>query len=356
MSEQTAALIKQLEDPSDEQRMFAAEDLSYANDPDVVAALIARLQREEEQVVKEAIALALERIDGPRVVAASLPLLSSEDPYVRNLAVELLRKGGQAQADALLAFLSEQKDPDIRKFIMDIAAQFDNPAAMRFLHLGLTDEDVNVVIAAVEYIGQKELRPLREAIEETFLAAQEPMLVATCLETLAAVGDAATLTLVARRFPDLGRADPVYLVPLLKLYGRLGGPEHLELFDKMLAGPTLLKDDILACAILPIHLRHAITPLPPELEEAIGRVLGHDADPADAGPVLMFLGLRRLDPQISALLHQLLNAPHPITRLHAITAWSLNPDESARAALAQRLAREPDPAVKEALRHALRAQ
>ena len=79
-------------DASDEaERIYGAEDIGYLNDPGGVLVLLERLGKEKSRAVRDVIFQALIRIDADAVIEGSIRLLRSEDPQIRNQAVDVLR-------------------------------------------------------------------------------------------------------------------------------------------------------------------------------------------------------------------------------------------------------------------------
>src|ERR1017187_9208444 len=76
------------------ERTYAAEDIGYLNTPNGVPALLERLGKEPSRAVRDAIFLALTRIDADAAIEGSLRLLESDDPQIRNQAVDVLRHKG----------------------------------------------------------------------------------------------------------------------------------------------------------------------------------------------------------------------------------------------------------------------
>jgi len=213
-------LAKNLESGNEADRIYAAEDIGYANRPEGVAPLLARLPSESSRAVREAIFSALQGIDDSSVTEGAIALLSSEDTFVRNQAVELLQKRGAAVVPFLnLAFATAARDE--RKMIVDVLASVDGEESSEIYATALSDSDVNVVITAVESLGNAGKIAFRERVAE-FAAGENPMLTGACLEALVRMGDAASVDLVraglAARGPLADFLLPLYL-KLLAAHG-----------------------------------------------------------------------------------------------------------------------------------------
>ena len=90
------AHIEKLDCPDETERIYAAEDIGYLNAPDGVQPLLERLGKEPSRAVRGAIFQALTRIDADAAIEGSVRLLGSDDPEIRNQAVEVLRHKGAA--------------------------------------------------------------------------------------------------------------------------------------------------------------------------------------------------------------------------------------------------------------------
>jgi HEAT repeat protein len=89
--------IEKLGSPDETERTYAAEDIGYLNTPDGVPPLLERLGKETSRPVRDAIFQALIRIDANEAIQGSILLFGSEDPQIRNQAVDVLRhKGAQS--------------------------------------------------------------------------------------------------------------------------------------------------------------------------------------------------------------------------------------------------------------------
>ena len=74
---------KQLDDSDEAERIYAAEDIGYLNDPDGVPVLLKRLGKENSRAVRDIIFQALIRIDSDTAIEGSIRLLLNEDPQIR---------------------------------------------------------------------------------------------------------------------------------------------------------------------------------------------------------------------------------------------------------------------------------
>lgn len=159
-----------LEDGDPAVRRQAAHGLGQR--PDAAAALAARLGREDDPGVREAILTALVRTGAPEAAAALIPLLASEDAAVRNGAIESLQQMPAAVAAPQVLPLMEAADPDLRIFAVQLLGRMAHPDRLRWLTAAMErDPHVNVCLAAVEALvetGHPETLPSLERLAARF--------------------------------------------------------------------------------------------------------------------------------------------------------------------------------------------
>lgn len=114
---------------------------------------LARLVKSQNLGVQEAADRALRRIGGPAVVRAVAPLLRSDDPPARNIAMDVMREVG-AQDFPTLVDLLHDEDPDMRIFASDIIGSTKTAQAVGYLcDALLKDPEVNVRYQAAVSLG-----------------------------------------------------------------------------------------------------------------------------------------------------------------------------------------------------------
>ena len=214
--------IEKLNSEDETERAYAAEDIGHLKLAEGVAPLLARIQVEPSLLVRDSILQALVRIESDEAIQGAVSLLMSDDPQIRNLAVDLLRH----RLDRAIPFLEEvmrEGDTDMRKFVLDVLSGMPAEGIESIYAMALDDRDLNVVITAVENLGSLRAKHLRPQVEQLLLKAEHPMLDAACLTALAEIGNEDSLRVVERRF---GSAQPIpkYLTaPYLRVAEALGG-------------------------------------------------------------------------------------------------------------------------------------
>ncbi len=246
--------VSRLDSTDEAERIYAAEDIGYANRAEGVAPLLERLPAEPSRAVREAIFAAFESIEDDAVIQGAIGLLASEDSFLRNQAVDLLRHRGPRVISSL-GQTFPKAEGDERKLILDVLASVDGPGASDIYDRALADGDVNVVIAAVESLGNARKTEFRGRIEE-LAAADHPMLAGACLETLAQIGDAHSLEVI-RSSSGAGGAVADFLLPsYLKVLGAHGNECDLAEAAGMLDSRGTHLQPFILDAITMLRRRH----------------------------------------------------------------------------------------------------
>jgi HEAT repeat protein len=152
----TDGLIAQLADADVTARRWAARDL--AAHPRAAAVLCARLAGESDASVRSVIFSSAARLGtgpgGSIVVESLLPLLRSEDPALRNGAIEVLAGLPAAVAPHIDKLLTDA-DGDVRIFTVNLLGDLKHADVPRWLAQVLAHESsVNVVGAALEVLAE----------------------------------------------------------------------------------------------------------------------------------------------------------------------------------------------------------
>lgn len=158
-------LIAQLDDADAAVRRWAARDLMQH--PNAAAAVCARLSVEPDASVRAVLFSTASKLGGSAVVQAMVQLLRSEEPALRNGAIEVLASLPDVVAPHIDRLLHDA-DSDVRIFTVNLLGELRHPQVPRWLAQVLhTDAEVNVVGAALEVMaevgGPEALAALREA-------------------------------------------------------------------------------------------------------------------------------------------------------------------------------------------------
>jgi hypothetical protein len=339
---------EKLDCPDEAERIYAAEDLGYLNVPDSVPPLLEHLGKESSRAVRDAIFQALTRIDADAAIEGSIGLLESDDPQIRNQAVEVLRSKGAASIP-FLNTLMRDGDKDLRKLVVDVLSGVQVSGAEAIYEAALSDQDPNVIITAVENLGRTRATPFRSRIEDLLLAASHPMLVGACLEALGGIGDERSLGTLRRRFPELATLPDFFLPSCLKAIGALGtGDDFEEVAGLLAVRGAHLRPSILE-ALTAIHQRHPAKVVGVELLPALEAVVDDGDSPLCRYQAVRALGFLSSRDDVFSFLVSCLSSPERLVRLGAIESLRMTERPGLEKVLASRALEETDEEVRQAL-------
>lgn len=114
----------------------------------------------------------LEKVEGEEAPIHDLmPLLKLENAYVRNAAISILQQYGEAIIEHIVPYL-EGEDRDAKILAINVLGDVRFPRSRELLARVLeNEEDVNVVMTAVDYLGEIGVPgdiPLLEEVERRF--------------------------------------------------------------------------------------------------------------------------------------------------------------------------------------------
>jgi HEAT repeat protein len=335
-----------LDDETD--RIYAADDLGEANAAEAILPLMERLAIEPSRKVRESIFLALGKIDSPAVPIVVAALLESDNAFLRNQSVGLLQRKGAAAAPALLARMHDA-DPDVRKFVLDTAAGIASPAVEPVFDAAIRDQDVNVVIAALEYLGEHRMNRFKPDVEEAFLKGTQPMLVCAAFAALLQIGDATSWQCIRQRYPSPASVPSWELGWWLRALGDFGAMDEIEVFHDILLSHdgNVARDtiDALEC----FQIRHGRVAISEAFWKTLRELLCDTLPSEDKLQLLRVVGGFGAPAGIADHLLALLDHSDRLTRLGAIEGIKRlgRPDLLAR--LVSRGGRETDAEVASAL-------
>ena len=341
--------VEKLHCADEAERIYAAEDIGYLNSPDGVPALLQCVDGEPSRAVREAMFQALTRIEGDAAIQGAIRLLASDDPQIRNQAVEVLRHKG-APSIPFLSSVMRQGDKDLRKLVLDVLSGVESSGAEAIYRAALGDPEPNVVITAVENLGRTRATGFRRPIEDLLVAASHPMLDAACLEALAGIGDEQSLPAIRQRFPGLGALPDFFLVSCLKAIGALGtASDAAEVALLLAVRGSHLRPAILG-ALLAIHQRHPVESHGADLRPALEAIAADEGPPLGRYQAVRALGALFPADAVFAFLIACLSSPERMVRLGAIESLRETHRPGLEAALAARALEETDEEVQQALR------
>jgi HEAT repeat protein len=152
-----------LKNPNPVARRWAARDLAAY--PAAVSDLVNCLGTETESAVREALFVSLTEIGNQEAVKGLVTCLRSEDPALRNEAIDAMRNLPGAVAPIMTDLLVDP-DPDVRIFAVNILESLRHPEVEAWL-IKVIQEDphINVCSTAVDLLGEVGSANAREPLE-----------------------------------------------------------------------------------------------------------------------------------------------------------------------------------------------
>lgn len=262
-------LGEKLESADAEERREAAVDLGRSGRA-AVPYLLKALGDRDWRVRKTAVE-ALVTLGGPDVTSGLVRRLSAEDNAgARNSAIEALALLGSQAVEPLLSLLTT-KDPDVRKFAVDVLGDIRDGRAVPGLIERLKDGDENVRVAAAEALGKVRDRRAVDALIASLAANDQGWLDYAAAEALGEIGDARAL---GPLLAALGRSSLREAV--LEALGKIGNVNTLNPLIHGLADSLRIVREVSAVALLSIH-RSAGQDDRPRIVSAVRTAIGERA-------------------------------------------------------------------------------
>jgi len=229
MNEETKNLIcLLLTDPDPDVRRRAAEDLTDCNDRNVLAVLSIAIQ-DENKGVEDAVSRSFLSIGGVGAARAIVYHIEDENIAPRNLAAKLLIRLGENSVHALVPYLRSD-NKDVRKLAVDILGEIKSKEPIYYLLPLLQDSDPNVIVAALEALGNIGSTVAIVPIGDTYN--RYPFARIMAIEALGKIGGDSVRSFLENKFKEAftaGNTDGVYLFALLDAIGIVGNDKTLDI-------------------------------------------------------------------------------------------------------------------------------
>lgn len=214
-------------------RRRAAQELGSHRNLAVIAALAAAMN-DANKGVRDAVRNTLLEMGGENVARAIVEYIADENIVTRNLAGALLQQMGVDAVPAVLPYLTDA-NRDVRKFAVDLLGLIGSRGVAPRIELLLKDEDDNVVVSAVEALGNLRSRTSVPALVEAYRKLTYPR--SEIVEALGKIGGGQALEfLIAafkERIADLA-SDQLELVTLAESIGHVGDDQaRMVLLNRM---------------------------------------------------------------------------------------------------------------------------
>ncbi len=222
-------------------------------------------------MIREIISDIFKKAESEYLIEKLIELFANEDPILRNTAIVIL----QSKGEKIINYLEKSLDnpnKDIRKLIIDTASKIESNKVKNIFKKALKDKDINVIIAAVEYIGNLGLKDFNEDILNIFLNSKDQFLKVTALETLSKIGGKKYLKEIKDIF-EKEAFDSLLFFPYLKYLANYGDYDDLTVLGNYLEkeGTIYLKE--ISNAIEHIAEREKIKILPDIIFNKLSEIL-----------------------------------------------------------------------------------
>ena len=314
-------LIHDLHNGDEKTRAFAAEDIVFDGVPGGIKILVDRLEIEESRFVREVIVNCLKGLKEREIVKRIIPLLSSEDAFIRNSSIEILSLQGEIAMEFMRKLLGNP-DKDIRKFALDILFQLKTLHTAELIAEGLNDPDINNQITAVEYLGHMEDANYTPKINDLFIRSDNILLRGTCLEALALIGDEESIRCVNKMYPNYQNISILEQYSFLKFVARKGSDIHLRLIISLIEEKGKVMHKEIINAIEGILKRNPRKMLPPDLLKALSYYLKIDISNINKYELLILMGHYQ-NPEIYQVLLEYAGDKETLIRMGAVEGLGL---------------------------------
>jgi HEAT repeat protein len=201
---------------------------------------LSRLVQSRNLGVQEAADRALRRIGGPDVVRAVAPLLRSDDPPARNIAMDVMREVGAHDFPTLVALLHDE-DPDMRIFASDIIGSTKTAQAVGYLcDALLKDPEVNVRYQAAVSLGTLGNREAAKCLGKAM--GDDEWVQFAVIESLAKIRDESSVSALVGA---LNRSSDLVASMIVDALGEIGNIKAVTMLIKRLdESPAALRNKI----------------------------------------------------------------------------------------------------------------
>ncbi len=240
------------------ERLEALDALGMEADAHTVAQAAARLLADEDPGVREEAAMLLENLATAEAAVLVVPYIASDDIRVRNLAGEVLVKMGAPAVEALAPAIDDDHH-DVRKFAIDVLAQLPAQHLAGRIAAHLDDHDDNVVLAAVDALG--DLRAVEHHDALRVLYDRHPLARPGIVAALGAFGSEADLSFLEHALAD---EDPVVQYAAAEALAQQHDPEVLDLLLRKIDGVDPMARPIVLSSIIKFNEMHPDRAVMPE--------------------------------------------------------------------------------------------
>lgn len=344
-------IIQGLQSEDERDRAFAVEDIVFEGVSGGLDLLIEHIQREKSVFVREVIVNNIPQIQDPALVQKLLPLLRSDDAFIRNAIIDIVSTRRDEVA-AYLEPLMEDTDKDVRKFALDILYQLKTEEVAPYMVCFLKDSDINIIITAVEYLGNLGASEQTPAVNAVLEKAENLLLRCTCLEALAKIGDDRSREIVGHLFPNPDAVKGLELFSYLKYMAKQGGLDTLPFILSLMTSKGKLLTKEIINTLQGILERTSEGQLSDEMLAQILGFIDSDINSINKYELLVFLGQFKNQAILGAILPYIENEDRLLV-LGAIEGLGLLGRPEALPVLQDLMAKVQDEDIQDAIQKSL---
>lgn len=218
------------------------------------------LLKDRNNGVRDAAQNSIVMLGGRTAIKKMIPLLTYEDPSIRNMAIDILRKIGIDGVDILHGIAKDSND-NIRLFVLDILGSIGNQESLDILIEGLYDTNPNVRNAAVISLGEIGGAAAFEHLKK--LINDEEWIRFSVIESFARIPHEGVVEFLLDEIKRWSN-DEITICAILESLGKIGSRETVRPLMDMLRGSDEYVEVSIAQTLLKIMSLDDILALDPE--------------------------------------------------------------------------------------------
>ncbi len=213
-------IIKNLKDSDSTVRRQTVEEINLDNLYGALIQELVQLLKDEDKGVRDAVANLLLSSDNELIPRNVVPLISSHEISVRNLAGEILLKKKTDSLPAMKEYLKTCNDDD-QKFIIDVAGLIgDDSISNQVIEILNSSQNENVVLACLEALGNINCQDCINELTKVY--DQNELYKPTVIEALGKIGNNQAVNFITERYPN---EDELTKFSMIESLGEIGNEE-----------------------------------------------------------------------------------------------------------------------------------
>jgi len=251
-------------------------------------------KNKESKFIQENLFEFVEKVSGKYAMAHLVNLLKENDVDLRNKTLDVILNIEQYGVNNLIKLITDA-DKNIRKIALDGLYRSSIKNALPAIKNCLNDEDINIRIAAVEYIGKNKDFSAKNEILNLLLNETNIMLKSACIEALSEIGDLEVLQKIELLIKKGGLSKNLLLFSYLKMLGKIGDMNAFEFISEN--ADYFFSNNIteLADSLVMIMERNKIIEIPEAFVKAVMEIFKNILNDSEKVKLLFFISKYNLD-------------------------------------------------------------